>query len=276
MLGVDKEGKTMATESGSSNNSEKSEENKISIEHQLADAAKAYNWQKVFEILGNQPNLINSTRPGGKSRYTPLHQAAHGNALPKVIQKLMRMGASLTIRNAEDERAADIAERKEHRHLIQLLSPVQESLAETSLLHFPSSVTEAQTICALRFQGYGYEKFVGASSSGETSEGLARFTAPVVNSLTLHSSNSDNFAAFFGLQRYLHKWGGEYLTKYSEAHIAYDFLFLHLYSHEPPEPFRHNEYCRRWQDDFLPRAESIAALVRESFRRIGNGKKTAL
>lgn len=92
----------------------------------------------------------------------------------------------------------------------------------------------------------------------------------------MHSSNNDNFAAFFGLQRFLHKWRGEYLTKYSEEHIAYDFLFLHLYSCEPPEPFRQSEYCHQWQVDFLPRAESLAATVRKSFRRNGSGKKIAL
>lgn len=87
-----------------------------------------------------------------------------------------------------------------------------------------------------------------------------------MNELTLHSSNYNNFAAFYGLQCYLYKWEGEYLTKYSEEHIAFDFLFLHLYSHEPPEPFRNEECCRQWQEDFLPKAESIAAFVRKSFR----------
>ena len=58
-----------------------------------------------------------------------------------------------------------------------------------------------------------------------------------------------------------------------EEHIAYDFLFLHLYSYEPPELFRNDEYCLQWQDDFLPRSESIAALVRQSFRRAGSGDK---
>lgn len=254
----------------------KFDKHKDKVIYQLANVAKAYNWQKVLEILGKHPDLINAARPSGKSRYTPLHQAAHGNASPEVIQKLLAMGASLTLRNAENERAIDIAERKGHQHLIQLLSPVQKALEGISLLHFPGSVTEAQTICALRFQGYEYEKFRGGSSNEETSQGLAKLVAPVVKELALHSSKNDNFAAFFGLQRYLHKWGGEHLTKYSEEHIAYDFLFLHLYSHEPPESFRHDEYCRQWQNDFLPKVESTAAFVRKSFRRVGSGKKIAL
>ncbi len=266
----------MAIETDDFATSGKSDQDKAKVIHQLADAAKAYNWQKVFEILGKHPELINATRPGGKSQYTPLHQAAHGNAAPEVIQKLLVMGASLTLRNVESERAIDIAERKGHQHLIQLLKPVQEASGETPLLHFPHDITKAQTICALRFQGYEYKKSRGVSSGGEPVKGFAELIAPVVNELTLHSSRNDNFAVFFGLQRYLHKWGGESLTKYSEEHIAYDFLFLHLYSHEPSEPFRNDEYCRQWQDDFLPEVESIAALVRKSFRRVGSGKKIAL
>ena len=55
-----------------------------------------------------------------------------------------------------------------------------------------------------------------------------------MKSLTLHVKQEDNLAAFFALQRFLHKWGGEHLTKYADEHIAYDFLFLHLYTHYFP------------------------------------------
>lgn len=195
----------MATESDDFATLRKSDKDEAMVIHQLADAARAYNWQKVFEISDRHPDLINATRPGGKLQYTPLHQAAHGNASPEVIQKLLALGASLTLRNAENERAIDIAERKGHQPLIQLLKPVQEALEETSLLHFPNDIVKAQSICALRFQGYEYEKSIGISSGGETIKGLPELIAPVVNELTLHGSNNENFAAFFGLQRYLSK-----------------------------------------------------------------------
>ncbi len=250
--------------------------NRAEIRHQLADAAKTYNWQKVLELLNAHPDLINSTRPGGESLYTPLHQAAHGNAPPEVIQQMLDLGASLTIKNIEDERPVDIAKRKGYQQLIDFLNPDQEKSEQISMLYFPSEVTEAQSICALRFQGYEYERSINAAAGKATSGYLAELIKPVVEELTLHSSNNDNFAALFGLQRFLHKWGGEYLTKYSKEHIAYDFLFLHLYSCEPPEPFRHNEYCVQWQADFLPKVENIAATVRKSFRRIGSGKEIAL
>ncbi len=250
--------------------------NRFEIRHQLADAAKTYNWQKTLEILKKHPDLINATRPRGESLYTPLHQAAHGNASPEVIQKMLEMGASLTIKNLDDERPVDIAKKKGYQHLIQILEPIQEKSERVSLLYFPDEVRKAESVCALRFQGYEYEQSIGISVDGTTGGGLAKLTKPIVEKLILHSSNNDNFAAFFGLQRFLHKWGGEYLTKYSQEHIAYDFLFLHLYSYDPPKSFRHAEYCLQWQEDFLPRIESIAAIVRKSFRRRGNGKKIVL
>lgn len=251
-------------------------QNRVLIRHQLADAAKAYNWQTVLELLNSHPDLINSTRPGGESLYTPLHQAAHGNAPLEVIQKMLDMGASLKIKNIDDARPIDIAKQKGYQHLIQILDPDQEKSQQVSILYFPREVTEAQSVCALRFQGYEYERSIGVVTNEATGGGLARLIKPVVEELTVHSSNNDNFAAFFGLQRFLHKWGGEYLTKYSEEHIAYDFLFLHLYSRKPPERFRNVDYCVQWQENFLPRVESIAAIVRKSFNRLGSGKKIVL
>ena len=140
-------------------------------------------------------------------------------------------------------------------------------------LYFPHEVTEAQSICALRFKGYDYERAVGISDNKATGGGLSKLIEPVVKELILHQSQNDNFAAFFGLQRFLHKWGGEYLTKYSEEQIAYDFLFLYLYCFEPPKQFRNDEYCRQWQHEYKPKVESLAAVVRKSFKRVGTGKK---
>ena len=133
---------------------------------------------------------------------------------------------------------------------------------------FPEDVTEAQTVCALRFLGYEYERSADLVLSG--------LIEPIVKSRVLHTDQNANFAAFFGLQRFLHKWGGEYLTKYADEHFAYDFLFLHLYRLETPPQFTHPDYAARWQHEFMERAESIAAFVRKSFRRVGRGKKVAI
>lgn len=82
-----------------------------------------------------------------------------------------------------------------------------------------------------------------------------------------------NFMAFFGLQRYLHKWGGEYLSKYANEHIAYDFLFLSLDRQTPPIEFSAAQYCRQWEEQYLAEAERIAGQIRQSFRRIGKGPR---
>jgi hypothetical protein len=90
----------------------------------LADAAKGYNWPRVFEILSATQELVNSTRLGGTSLFAPLHQAAHGGAPAEVAQRLIEMGAWRTLQNARGERPVDVAERQGHRHLLSVLTPV--------------------------------------------------------------------------------------------------------------------------------------------------------
>jgi len=91
--------------------------------HQLADAAKAYNWNSVLSLLAQNPELVNVTRPDGQSLYTSLHQAAHGGAPEQVVNRLVELGAWRTLRTAQDERAVDIARRKGHGALVPLLEP---------------------------------------------------------------------------------------------------------------------------------------------------------
>jgi hypothetical protein len=38
----------------------------------LADAAKAYNWPRVFELVSEHREFVNCCRPGGKSLFAPL------------------------------------------------------------------------------------------------------------------------------------------------------------------------------------------------------------
>ena len=110
-------------------------DSEVELRHHLANAAKAYDWKKTLEILMARPDLINMTRPDGHSLYTPLHQAAHGDAPVQVVKKMILMGGWRTLRNADGETAADIARRKSHQRLIKLLDPAykiyvpQETLA---------------------------------------------------------------------------------------------------------------------------------------------------
>lgn len=89
----------------------------------LAAAAKAYDWSTAFGILEKDPDLINATNPGGRSLFTPLHQAAHGGASVQVVTRLLTLGAWRTIENARGERAVDVAARCGHMHLIPVLAP---------------------------------------------------------------------------------------------------------------------------------------------------------
>jgi hypothetical protein len=140
---------------------------------------------------------------------------------------------------------------------------------------FPEHVEEAQIVCALRFQGYEYEESIRSEVADETLGGFPLLIRPVVDSLTLHDRQENNFAAFFGLQRYLFKWGGERLTKFSEEHVAFDFLFLHLYRTDPPLRFTDEQYALRWDREFKDSIEETAAVVRNSFRRKGRGSRVA-
>jgi hypothetical protein len=93
------------------------------VRHALADAAKSYNWPRVFELIAEHKELVNTTRPGGSSLYATLHQAAHGGAPVEVAQRLIGMLAWRTLQNARGERPVDVAERQGHRHLLGVLAP---------------------------------------------------------------------------------------------------------------------------------------------------------
>ena len=104
------------------------------IRHALADAAKSYNWPRVFDLLSEHKELVNTTRPGGSSLYAPLHQAAHGGAPVEVAQRLIGMLAWRTLQNARGERPVDVAERRGHRHLLGVLAPEHKHLVPVGVL----------------------------------------------------------------------------------------------------------------------------------------------
>jgi len=92
----------------------------------LADAAKGYDWSLVCELVSDHNEWVNSCRPGGKSRYAPLHQVAHAGAPVEIAQLLIKKGAWRTLQNARGERPVDVAERKGHGHLVEVLEPVYQ------------------------------------------------------------------------------------------------------------------------------------------------------
>ena len=93
------------------------------LSQQLAAAAKSYNWYDALALLSQHPRLINTTRPDGVSLYAPLHQAAHGGASTDVVKQMLKLGAWRTLQNARGERPVDIAQARNHQHLIAILRP---------------------------------------------------------------------------------------------------------------------------------------------------------
>lgn len=78
----------------------------------------------MFELISEHREFANSCRPGGKSLFAPLHQAAHAGAAVEVVHRLVELGAWRTLQNARGERPVDVAERKGHHHLREVLEPV--------------------------------------------------------------------------------------------------------------------------------------------------------
>lgn len=89
----------------------------------VADAAKAYDWPRLFAVLSDSPAMVNATRVGGASLYAPLHQVAHGGAPVDVAERLIRMSAWRTLQNTRGERPVDVAERRGHPQLLDVLAP---------------------------------------------------------------------------------------------------------------------------------------------------------
>jgi hypothetical protein len=116
---------------------------------------------------------------------------------------------------------------------------------------------EALISCALRFDGYAYAQRRGDDQI------LATLSNRFIDSFRTFDDPLENLAAFFALQRFLYKWGGEYLTESSREHVAFRLLFLHLYRAEIGPEFTHEEYDRRWRQLTMDKVEQLAAEIRQ-------------
>jgi hypothetical protein len=100
----------------------------------LADAAKASRWALVFELLSQDPEWVNSSRPDGTALFAPIHQAAYVGAPRDVVERLIAMGAWRTLQNARGERPVDVAERRQQNQLRDLLEPSLRRRVPTGVL----------------------------------------------------------------------------------------------------------------------------------------------
>jgi hypothetical protein len=96
---------------------------------ELFSRAKTGQWIEVFNLLPEDNVRLNTvkghhiTEPDDYSLNTLLHYAALTNASLDTVNRLVQSGASRTRRNAQRQRAVDIATEQGHHHLIQPLQP---------------------------------------------------------------------------------------------------------------------------------------------------------
>jgi hypothetical protein len=98
----------------------------LQLRNHIASLAKGFQWTELLDILSENVRLVNASRPGGRSRYAPLHQAAHGGAPSEVVARLLELGAFRSVRDESGHRPVDIALSRSHVHLLGLLNPIQK------------------------------------------------------------------------------------------------------------------------------------------------------
>ena len=98
---------------------------------QLADAAKAGRWAVVLELIESErTGSVNRWRFGGRSWFTPLHQAAWLGAPVEVVERMIGLGAWRSLRTADGDRPFDIAQERGHRSLLEALAVRDPSARE--------------------------------------------------------------------------------------------------------------------------------------------------
>lgn len=89
----------------------------VSASHELSDAAQIGDWSTVFDML-DDPDCdvdINWWRPGGKSWFTVLHQAAWHGAANEVAAELIERGALKSLTDARGRTAHDVRNDRDLR-----------------------------------------------------------------------------------------------------------------------------------------------------------------
>ena len=116
----------------------------LDVAHAFADAAKAGAWSTVLELLTREQSLdANTARPGAEGRYTALHQVAWHGGGTEVAHALLKKGAWRTARTRDGETPFDVATRRDHLHLVDLLTPVIARRVEADVLVALTSQLEA-------------------------------------------------------------------------------------------------------------------------------------
>jgi hypothetical protein len=89
----------------------------------LANSARDGDWDRVLGVLKDRPDWVNAARLGGSSGYTALHQAAYHGASVAVVESLLAMRGWRLLRTSRGELPCEIASRRGHSRLSELLTP---------------------------------------------------------------------------------------------------------------------------------------------------------
>jgi hypothetical protein len=110
------------------------------------------------------------------------------------------------------------------------------------------------THCALRFDGYAYREATGFHEN----EALEDFLSTGQWNIT----TEEQLTAFFLLQRFLMKWGGEYLSERGKEWRAFRSLFLLTCEYEIPPKYRFNGEYEVWEKKYRPRHAECVQTIR--------------
>ena len=117
----------------------------------VSDLARDADWEGLFGELVKNPERVNLARPGNRSGFAPLHQAAWHGATIAVVSRLIAHGAWRTQRTRDGRRPVDIARERGHTHLLELLEPVvvRQLPAPSEVLerHFHAMLRERTGSC---------------------------------------------------------------------------------------------------------------------------------
>lgn len=133
---------------------------------------------------------------------------------------------------------------------------------EPIYLDEPRSIeSEILTAGALRFDGYKY-----AEQSGFD---LDQASEEYFRSGKLPESELEQMTMCFLLQRFLMKWGGEYLSERSRTWKLFRYCFLNTCNLNVPLKYRSwsHSWYRRWEREYLPKWQeciTIVQLIHES------------
>lgn len=110
----------------------------------LFENAKHGQWERVFSIIEEYPEIINIVQPNEPSFDSVTHIAAKLGATDEIVSQLVDMRASRHLRNAKGQKPIDIAKEYSQPHLFSILEPVNKhEVSEEDILQIETNFHKA-------------------------------------------------------------------------------------------------------------------------------------